>query len=115
MLRSITLDAASGTNQRCRMVAPINRDGRLDPKEWLRSRDDCVVLRGQPDGTTSVGRLAFAIGPSGGLVWFIEYGDEFELEVRHQVSASGFREGDRVTMRDMLSGATQDFQVSASC
>ena len=115
MLRSITLNAASGTNHSCcRMVAPIDRDGRLDPKEWLRSQESCVVTRTQPNGTTRFGRLSFAIGPSGGLMWFIAYDDKLGAEAYQQVSAPSFREGGRVLMRDMLSGSTQEFEISAN-
>ncbi|CAO4141002.1 hypothetical protein PKCBPO_00770 [Methylorubrum thiocyanatum] len=113
MLHSLTLNAVSGIGQSYRILAPLDEDGCLDVKEWLRDRDACIVSLLSSGGAARAGHLALTIDASGGLMWFILYGDRVEDEPCQRIAGPRFRDGDKVAVRDPVSGAMHAFEVSA--
>jgi hypothetical protein len=56
------------------IVAPLDREGRLDPEAWKARKADCVVLRVSPDPDETADGWLIRRGQS----WHLHYDEEHE-------------------------------------
>jgi hypothetical protein len=76
------------------IVAPLDRNGRLDAEAWAKARAACTVEHFTAGAPTRQGRLIHRPGGRGGATWVIDYdagrtGDDeagFRLDVHRFVS-----------------------------
>ena len=93
-------------------VAPLDKDGHIDPKLWREYRTYCGVRRfweGEPD---EAGRLVHKPGGTSGR-WVFDYDDtaEFDDEAGYRFGEHAFLPGEYVSVRDE-DGEMHTFQVA---
>ncbi len=92
-------------------VAPVTPDGKIDPDEWRRTKEHCVVLRFWGDEEEQKGRLRHV-----GHGWKFDYDEEetsddepfFKLD-RHRIEPGGYVS---VTEQDGVQRAFKIVQVA---
>lgn len=80
------------------IVAPLDRNGRIDAALWKEYRDACRVTRLRPDQTDEIGQLVHRPGGS----WAIHYGSSAELpdETGYHFQQERFTPGEYVSIRE---------------
>lgn len=94
------------------ITAPLDADGRLDPKVWHDQRGHCLVRRFKPGERSRQGRLVHRAGGPGGGTWVIDYDDrrEDDDEVGFRLDTHLFRPGEYVSLADE-DGELQTYRV----
>ena len=121
MLSHITLHIARGPahpegseSDGYEITAPLDVEGRLDPKTWRDQRTHCLVRRFRPGEPTRQGRLVHRAGGSGGGTWVIDYDDrrEDDDEIGFRLNTHVFRPGEYVSLTDEV-GKLQTYLVTS--
>jgi hypothetical protein len=79
-------------------VAPVDAEGRIDPKLWKQHRDACRVTRRRPDQQDRLGHLV--LRPGGG--WDFHYDDSANLpdEAGYHFADERFVVGEYVSINE---------------
>ena len=91
---------AGSPNHGYEFVAPLDRDGRIDPKAWHDQRDKCRVLRFWGTDEHEHGHLVRRANKS----WGFHYEQEGDVDVGdeagYRFSDHAFRRGEYVSVRE---------------
>jgi len=84
------------------IVAPLDRDGLLDPAEWRERRNLCRVRRFWGDEGDRHGMLVHRSGGAGGASWVIDYDPHTRSddETGYRLSRHRFVPGEYVSIQD---------------
>jgi hypothetical protein len=107
-------DHPSGSS-RCgyELIAPLNRNGHIDPKDWKAFRDHCRVRRFWEGEADNIGRVVHKPGGSEGATWIFDY-DAARLdddEAGYRFGSHVFAPGEYITVRDQNNAHT--FRVAS--
>ena len=95
-----TKDFPNGSRSRgYEFTAPLDHEGRLDPAEWKKQRDQCRVRRFWEGEADEIGHLVHRPGGS----WAFHYdihGDDNADEAGYRFSTERFRPGEYVSIRE---------------
>jgi hypothetical protein len=92
------------------LVAPLDRDGRIDPVEWSRHRARCRVRRFWADEDDEVGHV---VRKPGGA-WAFHYdihGEEDDDETGYRLAQHKLQLGEYVSIRDHDDDRLRTFRV----
>lgn len=111
MLHTILLAAPHAAAHSYEIVAPLNREGRLDAQAWRRRPEACTVLRRCLGESARAGSLHLGADAAGRTIWFIRFDDGAWDEPCYRIGARHFRRGEQVGVRDPRSAVMQTFEV----
>lgn len=80
-------------------AAPLNPEGRIDPDEWHKRRDNCRVVRFRPGEADDIGHLIRKPGGSWAFHYDID-SDEEEDESGYRFADHAFKPGEYVSIRE---------------
>jgi hypothetical protein len=91
------------------IVAPLDADGRIDPRLWREHREACRIARFRPDQKDGLGRL---VHRSGGA-WAFHYDNAGNMpdEVGYHFSDERFTVGEYVSINE--GGKMHTYRVAA--
>ena len=95
-----TKDFPNGSRSRgYEFTAPLDHEGRLDPAEWKKHRDQCRVCRFWEGEADEIGHLVHR--PGGAWAFHSDiHGDDNADEAGYRFSAERFRSGEYVSIRE---------------
>jgi hypothetical protein len=79
-------------------VAPVDTEGRIDPKLWQAHREACRVARQRPNEEDQLGHLVYHTGGA----WGFHYGDDANLpdEAGYHFADERFAVGEYVSINE---------------
>ena len=94
------------------LIAPLDREGHIDPELWRKYRNNCRVRRFWDDEDEAVGHLVHKPGGAEHARWLFDYGagDDEDEEAGYRFGAHRFSTGEYVSIRDH-NGEFHTFQV----
>ena len=83
-------------------VAPLDRNGHIDPKLWRQHREHCGVRRFWNGADEQIGRLVHKPGGAEHARWVFDYDTERadDDEGGHRFGSHAFKPGEYVSIRD---------------
>jgi hypothetical protein len=82
------------------LIAPLNKQGHIDPELWREHRDACRVRRFWEDEDDAVGHLVHKPGGSEHARWMFEYnGITEDEEAGYRLGVHAFVPGEYVSIR----------------
>ncbi len=95
------------------LVAPLDKNGHLDPDAWKSARERCVVRHFWTGEDDKIGRLVHRPGGAGGARWCIDYDPKAteDDETGYRLDGHAFRQGEYVSIKNE-EGALHTFRVA---
>ena len=95
------------------LVAPLNKEGHIDPEVWRKHRDSCRVRRFWDNEDDAVGHLVHKPGGPEHAQWMFEYnGAAADEEAGYRFGAHAFAPGEYVSITD-ADGELHTFMVTS--
>jgi hypothetical protein len=96
------------------LVAPLNKEGHIDPEVWRKHRDSCRVRRFWDNEDDAVGHLVHKPGGVEHAQWMFEYnnGAAADEEAGYRFGAHAFAPGEYVSIKN-ADGELHTFMVTS--
>jgi hypothetical protein len=96
------------------LIAPLDKEGRIDPELWRKYRKNCRVRRFWDDEEDTIGTLVHKPGGNEHARWMFDYGSgsDDDEEAGYRFGEHKFSTGEYVSIRDH-DGELHTFRVSS--